>query len=135
MVVNDGHMAELLKLEVAFDIIIEDMEEHMEQGQRDLEESRSDKDAMVLYPFYHSHSPFSIHHSQFSNSVLILSKWLSNSIHQLADFFTAYHTYDEYVAYLTNITTSYSNIAKYPADIPSLLSLFCSPLFLYFLFF
>lgn len=33
---------------------------------------------------------------------------------QFADFFTAYHTYDEIGAYLTNLTNVYSNIAKYP---------------------
>jgi len=81
IVVNDNHMIELLKLEVPFDIIIDDLKANLEEGQRDLEESRSDKDAM------------------------------------LADFFLAYHTYDEYVAYLRNLTTVYSTISKYVTSI------------------
>jgi len=81
IVVNDNHMVELLKLEVPFDILIDDVEEHLAEGQRDLEQSRSDKDAM------------------------------------LADFFIAYHTYDEYVAYYTNITTAFSTIAKFTPSI------------------
>jgi len=82
IVVNGDNIIELLKLEVAFDIVINDMEEHMNEGQRDIAQSRSDKDAM------------------------------------LADFFTAYHTYDEYAAYLRdNITNTYSTIVKYTPSI------------------
>jgi murein tripeptide amidase MpaA len=78
IMVNDGHMASLLSLEVPFDIIIDDVEEHLSEGHRDLEQSRTN-----------------MHHGAM-----------------LADFFTAYHTYDEIGAYLTNLTTVYSNIAK-----------------------
>lgn len=46
----------------------------------------------------------------------MLAKVLQTNFPQLADFFTAYHTYDEYVAYLTNLTNVYSNVAKYPLD-------------------
>jgi murein tripeptide amidase MpaA len=60
-------------------LIINDLEEHLAEGQRDLEASR--RDAVM------------------------------------ADFFIAYHTYDEYVAYLLNLTTVYSSIAKF---IPSI---------------
>jgi len=81
IMVNENHIVELLKLEVAFDIIINDVEEHLAEGQRDLEQSRSDRDAM------------------------------------LADFFLAYHTYDEYAAYLQNITNVYSSIAKYTPSV------------------
>eukprot|EP00026_Physarum_polycephalum_P007245 Phypoly_transcript_07303.p1 GENE.Phypoly_transcript_07303~~Phypoly_transcript_07303.p1 ORF type:complete len:408 (+),score=50.77 Phypoly_transcript_07303:397-1620(+) len=81
MVVNDNHMAELLKLKVPFDIIIDEVEEHLAEGQRDLEQSRSDKDAMM------------------------------------ADFFLAYHTYDEFAAYYANLTSTYATISKF---IPSI---------------
>jgi len=79
--VNDEQMIELLKLEVAFDIIINDVEQHLADGQRDLEESRSNKDAM------------------------------------LADFFIAYHQYDEFVAYLKNLTDVYKSIATFVPSI------------------
>jgi len=79
IVVNDDHLIELLKLEAPYDLIINDLEEHLAEGHRDLEASR--RDAV------------------------------------LADFFTAYHTYDEFVAYLTNLTNVYSSIAKF---IPSI---------------
>jgi hypothetical protein len=75
IVVNDDHLIELLKLEVPYDLLINDLEEHFAESERDLVESR--RDAV------------------------------------LADFFTAYHTYDEFVAYLTNITNVYSSISKY----------------------
>jgi len=78
--VNDEQMIELLKLEVAFDIIINDVEQHLADGQRDLEESRSN-DAM------------------------------------LADFFIAYHTYEEYAQFLTNLSSVYGTIAKFTPSI------------------
>jgi murein tripeptide amidase MpaA len=81
MVVNDNHMLELLKLEVPFEFLIDDLEAHMAEGQRDLEQSRSNKDAI------------------------------------LADFFLAYHTYDEFVQFATNLTTVFSSISKFVPSI------------------
>jgi len=66
---------------VEFEILIPDVEKHMQAAQKDLEETRKDPDAM------------------------------------LADFFIAYHTYDEIAAFLTNLTSVYSTIAKF---IPSI---------------
>lgn len=38
--VYEEHVGELLKLEVAHEVIIEDMDAHLAEGQRDLEHSR-----------------------------------------------------------------------------------------------
>jgi hypothetical protein len=58
-------MVELLKMEVAFDIIINNVDEHLADGQRDLEESRSDKDAMVTSYYISSTSKYflTLYHS------------------------------------------------------------------------
>jgi murein tripeptide amidase MpaA len=78
-VVNDGHLASLLEMGVSYDILIDDVEHHLNEGHRDLQQSRANMDEGAM----------------------------------LADFFTAYHTYDEYVAYLRNLTTVYSSISKF----------------------
>jgi hypothetical protein len=81
IVVNVTHLKGLLEMEVPYDVLIHDLQEHLDEGQRDLELSRSETTDMF------------------------------------ADFFTAYHTFDEIQAYLTNLTSSYPTISKYVPSI------------------
>jgi len=57
IVVNDAHLLELLKLEVPYDIIIQDVIEHLAEGQRDLEQSRSSDAALAdFFLAYHTYA-------------------------------------------------------------------------------
>jgi len=58
--VNDEQMFELLKIEVAFDILVPDVEQHLADGQRDLEQSRMNEDAILADFFiaYHQYDGF-----------------------------------------------------------------------------
>jgi len=78
--VHEDHILQLVALGVDFEVLIDDVLAHLEEGQRDLEQSRSSEAA-------------------------------------LADFFIAYHTYDEIGAWLQNISSTYSTIAKFVPSI------------------
>lgn len=76
MVVNEKQEEELTKLSIAYETLIDSIEDHLEESQRDLDESRS-------------------------------------SAAMAEDFFVAYHTYAEYVAYWKSLSTNHSKIATY----------------------
>jgi len=55
--VHEDHLVQLLELGVTFDILINDVEEHLVEGQRDLEESRKSVDAVAdFFIAYHTYS-------------------------------------------------------------------------------